>query len=548
MVGGHASDNYWEGLDLDNSFPEFASIGAPADVRPIGAPREPGSPPLPPPDLHQLVSSTDGGAPASARVHVVSWPKRKLAGGEDRSRAQVSRTAAGGDVSTQLGLQRVGGPMVVDGSLGPVEDQQGWGTGTPPLPKESLENQEGQESSPEGQPAVIDAGKIFAARPPKGLTEKVFLTAMTGFAVATIILTHSAPGPQPSTTRQLSAANVSGPSTGREWLEQSSWVWVYHDANDERLLLGEWELHRLGVRPINVGHHLAMPFLVLNNVVAHVMVGPLGARLQRLLLKHWPRRPEGSFAEVKTFQTVVDSQMDGAGTLRRVGIAAGSAQMLVFMCAVMSNLMPFALLPLFGFVAAIWREKEDFLAPNSLALFFAYRMIGLLCTPLSIEPAAAALALWARLVPTTGLGLSDAGGSLPEAGAADASYALLLCVLFGLVCWSRVWVGFAIAAVWHADMALVDLAARGGWVERAAWLWGGVVEKYDGSSSFLVAVLAACVAAAACGYWLHAAQSADAAARAKAAKAATLPWRRSGGEEGKPAHDPASTTAGGNEE
>ena len=89
-------------------------------------------------------------------------------------------------------------------------------------------------------------------------------------------------------------------------------------------------------------------------------------------------------------------------------------------------------------------------------------------------------------------------------------------------------------------------AARGGWVERAAWLWGGVVEKYDGSSSFLVAVLAACVAAAACGYWLHAAQSADAPARAKAAKAATLPWRRSGGEEGKPAHEPASTT-GGNE-
>ena len=547
MVGGHASDNYWlpfPGLDLDNSFPELASIGAPADVGPIGAPREPGSPPLPPPDLHQLVSSTDGGAPATAGVHVVSWPKRKLAGGEDRSRAQVSRTAAGGDVGAQLGPQRAGGPMVVGGSLGSVEDQQSWGTGTPPLPDESLENQEGQESNPEGQPAVIDAGKIFAARPPKGLTEKVFLTAMTGFAVATIILTHSAPGPQPSTTRQLSAANVSGPSTGREWLEQSSWVsegWVHHDANDERLLLGEWELHRLGVRPINCGHHLAMPFLVLNNVVAHIIVSPLGARLQRLLLKRWPRRSEASFAEVTTFQTVLDSQMDGAGTLRRVGIAAGSVQMLVFFCAVMSNLVPFALLPLFGFVAAIWREKEDFLAPHSIALFFAYRMIGLLCTPLSNEPAAAALALWARLVPMTGLGLSDAGGSLTEAGAADASYALLLCVLFGLVCWSRVWVGFAIVVVWHADMALVDLAARGGWLERAAWLWGGVVEKYDGSS-FLAAALAACVA---CGYWLRAAKGAEAAARAEAAKAATLPWRRSEREEGKPA---CSAAASGSEE
>ena len=60
----------------------------------------------------------------------------------------------------------------------------------------------------------------------------------------------------------------------------------------------------------------------------------------------------------------------------------------------------------------------------SVLLFIVTRSIGLACTPLSMEPAAAFLELWDRSVPSD-IGIAGLDFS-PEV---EASYILLLCMV-----------------------------------------------------------------------------------------------------------------------
>ena len=67
----------------------------------------------------------------------------------------------------------------------------------------------------------------------------------------------------PSGTRQLSDA----------WRDQSRFL--YYNANDPRILVGDFELRRFGVRTINAGHPLLLPYLCLSNIVGSVVTAPV---------------------------------------------------------------------------------------------------------------------------------------------------------------------------------------------------------------------------------------------------------------------------------
>ena len=88
-----------------------------------------------------------------------------------------------------------------------------------------------------------------------------------------------------------------------------------------------------------------------------------------------------------------------------------------------------------------------------------------------MELACAALSLWNKLVPKTASELGI-GGLLPEAVEPDAGYYLLLCVLLGLVCWSRVWFGVAQWAVLQLMLAGASLVASVDWGLWTAGWWG----------------------------------------------------------------------------
>ena len=50
---------------------------------------------------------------------------------------------------------------------------------------------------------------------------------------------------------------------------------LYYNANDPRILVGDFELRRFGVRPINAGHPLLLPYLCLSNIVGSVVTAPV---------------------------------------------------------------------------------------------------------------------------------------------------------------------------------------------------------------------------------------------------------------------------------
>ena len=100
----------------------------------------------------------------------------------------------------------------------------------------------------------------------------------------------------------------------------------------------------------------------------------------------------------------------------------------------------------------------------SVLLFIVTRSIGLACTPLSMEPAAAFLELWDRSVPSD-IGIAGLNLLPPEV---EASYVLLLCMLVGIICWSRCWVGVTMWLLLQLDLALGDFVASADWAA-----WGG---------------------------------------------------------------------------
>ena len=113
----------------------------------------------------------------------------------------------------------------------------------------------------------------------------------------------------------------------------------------------------------------------------------------------------------------------------------------------------------------------------------------MLCTPLGMELASAALSLWNKLVPKTASELGI-GGLLPEAAEPDAGYYLLLCVLLGLVCWSRVWFGVAQWAVLQLMLAGASLVASVDWGLWTAGWWGAAA-GYSNVGTLLFTVVVA---------------------------------------------------------
>ena len=323
--------------------------------------------------------------------------------------------------------------------------------------------------------AVVDAGLLAKQGQFGPAVRKFCLTGLTGFAVAAVLLTEPTPGSTPG-TRQLSVANDTA-----GWLQSSL---VFRDPGDG-LMVGEFSWRRFGMRTINVGNELLLPFMLLQSLLSSQFVTVV-AQLQRSLLEHWPwpLEPGLAFAPIKRADAALQVQLgEGATVCKKVCVLAGAAQMMAIALLIFPAYGGPAILGIGAvkFVHGIWREK----APQelqSVPLMLGYRLLGMSCMILSLELAGAALSLWDRLAPTMTIGELGITPDLPPGAAAvDVGLVVLLCVLGGAVWWGRCWLGPLVWLALRLDLAAGDLVARGGWAQWAWRGWGATVEGHGGS-------------------------------------------------------------------
>ena len=326
--------------------------------------------------------------------------------------------------------------------------------------------------------AVIDAGLLAKqGQFSRGPMRKFCLTGLTVFAVAAVLLTEPTPDSAPG-TRQLSVLNDTA-----GWLQSSL---IFRDPEDG-LMVGEFSWRRFGMRTINVGNELLLPFMLLQSLLSRQFVTVV-AQLQRSLLEHWPWPPEPglAFVPIKRADAAIQVQLgEGCSVWKKVCVLVGGAQMLAMALLIFPAYGGPAILGMGAvkFVYGIWREKA-LQELQSMPLMLGYRLLGLSCMVLSLELAGVALSLWDQLAPTTTFGeLGIIADLPPRAAAVDVGLAVLLCVLSGAVWWERCWLGPLVWLALRLDLAAGDLVARGDWAQWAGGL-GGTVEHYGSSLLF----------------------------------------------------------------
>jgi len=249
-------------------------------------------------------------------------------------------------------------------------------------------------------------------------------------------------------------------------------------------MVGEFSWRRFGMRTINVGNELLLPFMLLQSLLSRQFVTVV-AQLQRSLLEHWPWPPEPglAFVPIKRADAAIQVQLgEGCSVWKKVCVLVGGAQMLAMALLIFPAYGGPAILGMGAvkFVYGIWREKA-LQELQSMPLMLGYRLLGLSCMVLSLELAGVALSLWDQLAPTTTFGeLGIIADLPPRAAAVDVGLAVLLCVLSGAVWWERCWLGPLVWLALRLDLAAGDLVARGDWAQWAGGL-GGTVEHYGSS-------------------------------------------------------------------
>ena len=205
--------------------------------------------------------------------------------------------------------------------------------------------------------------------------KSLYVLEMTALAVVCVLLTESAPLTRPPRARQLSDAD--GANSG--WLEQTSLL--YHNAHDERILLGEFELLRL-MRTVNVGHPLMLPWCTLTAIVVKALQNGVSQPLQELMLRRWKRPAEGPFVKGMHPQDMIDGPYIPN---RRARVK------LCLFVATLWNLfatcVPWSLLPLAALVGGIWHRNPEVCisSPTGIGQFVVFRGSHMLCTPLGME-------------------------------------------------------------------------------------------------------------------------------------------------------------------
>ena len=148
--------------------------------------------------------------------------------------------------------------------------------------KRLRDGEESAQSAPEPEIRTIDYGQITAGMPggaeqqrwqitPR--QEKLFATLFSAVAFVSVASGEVQPITPPAGTRQLAEAETLG---------------IYHNAHDDRLLVGVGDWRRVGARDLrmNLGHPCLLPFLILAPIIAR-QLSDRQTWFQETVLRGW---------------------------------------------------------------------------------------------------------------------------------------------------------------------------------------------------------------------------------------------------------------------
>ena len=179
---------------------------------------------------------------------------------------------------------------------------------------------------------------------------------------------------------------------------------LYHNAQDERLLVGVSEWRRAGLRDlrINLGHPLLLPFLLLAPIINELCYRPIARWFTRAVLG-WEVSEKGRTSLRRTLDESAALVLgEGAATRAVVFKVVGTVLklQLVLLMLQVSHWGVTLTLPFVRYLLGLWQSRDGDGGANPLLLVSSVGTM--LRAHICMEAAAALVGLWAAVAPASG--------------------------------------------------------------------------------------------------------------------------------------------------